>query len=111
MKKAHAQGGKVYYRCPGCDSSHAVAVGPPYEEEKWWEWTGGEEAPTFSPSVLSRLSLWDPETEKYSVRRVCHHWVKGGRIHYLPDCTHGMAGKTVEIPEFSDTWRPAGGRG
>lgn len=39
------------------------------------------------------------------VRRpqVCHSYVTNGRIQYLGDCTHELAGQTVDLPELVDT--------
>jgi hypothetical protein len=30
---------------------------------------------------------------------ICHLFVTGGMIEYLPDCTHSLVGQTVELPE------------
>jgi hypothetical protein len=32
---------------------------------------------------------------------VCHSFVRNGKIEYLSDCTHNLAGKTVDIPKFN----------
>jgi hypothetical protein len=29
---------------------------------------------------------------------VCHVFVENGKIRFLDDCTHELAGKTVDIP-------------
>ena len=31
----------------------------------------------------------------------CHSFVREGRIEFLSDCTHALAGQTVELPDFS----------
>ena len=31
---------------------------------------------------------------------VCHSFVTDGRIQFLGDCTHSLAGQTVDLPEF-----------
>jgi hypothetical protein len=31
---------------------------------------------------------------------VCHSFVTDGRIQFLNDCTHPLAGQTVDIPEW-----------
>ena len=31
---------------------------------------------------------------------VCHSFVTDGRIQFLGDCTHKLAGQTVNIPEW-----------
>jgi len=31
---------------------------------------------------------------------VCHSYVTDGRIQFLADCTHALAGLTVDLPEL-----------
>jgi hypothetical protein len=31
---------------------------------------------------------------------LCHSFVRDGRIEFLSDCTHSLAGQTVELPEI-----------
>jgi hypothetical protein len=47
------------------------------------------EKPTFNPSLLY-------EAQKGVVRR-CHLYVREGKIAYLSDCEHRLAGQTVEM--------------
>ncbi len=30
---------------------------------------------------------------------LCHSFVRDGRIEFLGDCTHKLAGQTIELPE------------
>ena len=53
-----------------------------------WTWNGDTERPTLRPSVL---------TEGHDFR--CHSWINDGAAQFLPDCSHGMAGQTVELVE------------
>ena len=34
--------------------------------------------------------------------KVCHSFVTNGRIQYLGDCTHKLAGQTVDLPDWED---------
>jgi hypothetical protein len=34
------------------------------------------------------------------VDRVCHSFVVDGRIQFLGDCTHHLAGQTVDLPPW-----------
>ena len=70
------------FECPGCRELHGVHDG--------WEFNGDRDRPTFSPSILVAGS--DPE-------RRCHSFVRNGKIEFLSDCHHELAGKTVELPE------------
>lgn len=44
--------------------------------------------PTFTPSLL----IQNPAKQ-------CHSWVTDGKIQFLNDCAHALAGKTVDLPE------------
>lgn len=104
-----ADGDRVLFRCPGCDDNHQISVGT-------WTFNGDLERPTFTPSVLVRAVQWGgaPEPTKAATRRarhpnvaaggqtVCHSFVAEGRIQFLGDCTHVLAGQTVDLPE----WQP-----
>jgi len=82
-------GARVWFFCPGCEEAHAVRV-MSTGGGSVWEWNGSEEAPTFSPSLLCT-----------GVGR-CHSFIKDGKIQFLNDCSHALAGKTVPLPELPD---------
>lgn len=94
--------------CPGCKELHRVRVGPAATPS--WAYNGNPDAPTFSPSVLVRHSHWVPPVTgenlaefkrspwtQTKVDDVCHSFVTDGRIQFLSDCTHALAGQTVEL--------------
>ena len=78
------------FYCPACASWHAAIDGR-------WDFNGNYESPTFSPSLLVTWT-WGEQQEK----KVCHFFVYNGKIQYLSDCTHDMAGQTVEIPDYEE---------
>ncbi len=82
--------GRQIFKCP-CGDYHSLRIRPAPSPS--WEWNGDTDKPTFSPSILSTTD-W-PEG-----REVCHSFVRDGMIQFLGDCTHALAGKTVEIPEW-----------
>lgn len=88
------------FECPGCQIGHYVTI-EPYRASNGasWRFNGDLEKPTFQPSVLSRWDF-DPVTQKES--KVCHLFVREGKIHYLSDCTHSLASQVIDLPEFSD---------
>lgn len=103
----HAWG--MYYRfwCPGCRENHVVTVCDDGSHPSW-TFNGNPERPTFSPSIkvtgtrmitddersrIMRGELVEPEP------RCCHSFVRDGRIEFLSDCTHHLAGKTVDLPD------------
>lgn len=79
------------FRCPGCAADPDV-VGIHCVTN--WTWNGSHEKPTFSPSVLVTMRCAGAPD------RVCHSFVTDGRIQYLADCTHALAGQTVDLPDW-----------
>lgn len=79
--------GSVAFECPGCGSLHRIIPGR-------WEWNNRLDRPTFSPSVLVTWTYGDSREE-----RRCHSYVRDGQIQFLSDCTHALAGQTVDLPE------------
>ncbi len=77
------RGKRFVFNCPACKTEHCV--------DDTWGFNGNVDAPTFTPSVLYR------EFEGDKVSRICHFYVKHGKIEYLSDCTHALAGKTVDM--------------
>lgn len=97
----------VIFRCPGCEDNHQISVGT-------WTFNGDLDRPTFSPSVLVGGVQWDTDLYPYFQSRtdrhpgvpvggriVCHSFVTDGQIRFLGDCTHDLAGQTVDLPEWS----------
>jgi len=79
------------FLCPGCherdnDGSHLHGW---HTFNDTWTYNGDGENPTVSPSIL--LTRHDGH--------VCHSFITDGKIRFLDDCTHSLAGKTVELPE------------
>lgn len=89
-------GGDTYicFYCSGCEESHGFVVVRKGSKGPVWTWDENLESPTFSPS-LKITSSWKGK------ERICHLFLKSGKIQYLADCTHSFAGKTIE-PEDLD---------
>lgn len=77
--------------CPACECAHGFKT-----DGGGWSWNGDREKPTISPSILT-----------LGVEPRCHSFVREGRIQFLGDCTHGLRGQTVELPEFPGTSNPS----
>ena len=92
------EGGRVAFMCPGCKSLHQVRVQG--EGGPIWTWNGSHDAPTFTPSILVTYNGPDAGIDG-APPAVCHSFVTDGRIQFLGDCTHAMAGQTVELPEVA----------
>lgn len=93
---------EVMFFCPGCKCGHSIHAKPaksPYNGATW-EFNGDYERPTFSPSVLvTRHEL--PGSGDVIGPRVCHSFVRDGKIQFLGDCDHELAGQTVELPDIT----------
>lgn len=107
----------MHFWCPGCDDVHGINVGeggPPR-----WGWNGNVDKPTFTPSILVRgVSITEQGEADYDAwmaagcpprngkafdhrNTVCHSFVTDGRIQFLGDCTHTLAGQTVDLPDWN----------
>lgn len=83
---------------------HAARVaardgGPLSGDGPVWQWNNSLDLPTISPSLLARWTEGEQHTPK-----VCHSFVRDGRIEFLTDCTHALAGQTVDLPEVDRGW-------
>lgn len=82
------------YFCPGCGCYHAPYIRPHKSPNgASWEFNGDINKPTFNPSILTRVEGLDGKVA------ICHSFVQDGRIQFLNDCTHPLAGKVVDIPD------------
>ena len=102
------------FRCPGCGYNHFLGVGPKAVGAVWG-WNRDKVKPTFTPSVLAKgikqiLNAngswdggWEKDAEGKPVPFVCHSFVTDGRIQFLSDCTHVLAGQTVDLLDFPES--------
>lgn len=74
--------------CPGCGHLHAFYVSPFYDQMVWG-FNGNTDKPTFTPSLLNENEI-----------RRCHVIVTDGIANFCTDCSHGLAGQSVELPDF-----------
>lgn len=92
----------IHHWCPACKELHPFAVDKPFSNGARWTWNGKTDKPTFSPSMNITVG---PHGEEKRIER-CHYWLRDGRIQYLPDCTHEMKGKTIDLPPIpADKWQ------
>lgn len=69
--------------CQGCKYMHHI-------DDRRWKFNGDMHKPTASPSLLNNKS-------KSGDHPRCHIFVKDGKIQYLADCSHELAGTTVDM--------------
>jgi hypothetical protein len=74
--------------CPGCENAHGIRVG-----HDGWTCDDDVDRPTITPSVLVL-----PSGNGYI--RACHSFVTDGRIEFLTDSDHQLAGQTVDLPDW-----------
>ena len=109
----------VAFMCPGCGELHQVWISQPANAV--WGYNNNPDAPTFTPSILVRgvrNDLTDEQWAEYDkldvaadrekiladsrFNFVCHSFVKDGLIQFLNDCTHRLAGQTVDLPDLEE---------
>jgi Family of unknown function (DUF6527) len=107
--------GYVSFQCPGCNDKHCI----PVEGPRAWGYNGNPDKPTFTPSILVTSGhyvprhkpgdqcwcTWDKadqaDFDDFKCT-LCHSFVTDGRIQFLADCTHVLAGQTVDLPGWDD---------
>lgn len=116
----------VRINCPGCGNRHELPTDwtppgvnrSPHLGACTWGFNGNLAAPTFTPSIKATVGHYCnpgqavgncacdfqkrfPDKEPWDIPcGICHSYVRDGRIEFLSDCTHALAGKTVELPEI-----------
>lgn len=102
-----------YWWCPGCEAfdprrsgagTHMFHIPP-------WTFDGNFDAPTFEASYLSYGWEAPPEAAARGIKGAprCHSFVRLGRIQYLGDSEHPLAGQTVDMVPLPD-WLCTDGR-
>ncbi len=82
------------FHCPGCGEDHMFTTNIEARPQGVWSFNGDLDKPTFSPSLLVNGSKYKEDLVR------CHSFVTDGEIQFLSDCDHGLAGRTVELPEW-----------
>lgn len=96
--------------CPACLQMHIFTSG--------WSFDGNLECPTFNPSMrisgvktIKVKGEWTGEWERDAggnpIPFTCHYFLHSGKIQYLSDCTHEMAGQTVDLPDLPEWLKDA----
>ena len=88
---------RLLFWCPGCDGAHGVSVGTGPGPR--WGYNGQPDRLTFTPSILVTYNGPDAGIGD-GIPAICHSFVTDGRIQFLTDSTHALAGKTVDLPPF-----------
>jgi hypothetical protein len=79
--------GRFVFFCPGCRASHIINTNP-HNGLPVHTILGSPDKPTIRASVLSK-------GDKKIGKPHCHSFISHGRIKFLKDCSHDLAGLTV----------------
>jgi hypothetical protein len=91
----------LMFRCPACGGNHMISIGPKSYWNIRWQFNGDYNKPTINPSVLVTHEIPADVKIEPDIRR-CHSFIRDGKIEFLSDCTHHLAGQTVELPDFPE---------
>lgn len=97
--------------CPGCEQEHGIrtaertallkkTLNKDSDNYKWlekhgwptWTYNGNGMNPTVTPSI--HIQVEPKEGPKFTV---CHLFVENGKIRFLNDCRHKLAGQVVPM--------------
>jgi len=87
-----SQDGVLIYWCPGCRTYHGAYLKD--HEGGRWTWNGSLSHPTITPSMLYPGFVDSP---------CCHHYVREGKLEFLRDCGHKLAGTTQDMEDEEAT--------
>lgn len=100
--------------CPGCQYEddgvlvgglHMLPVSGDPGNRAAWTWDGSLEAPTLSPSILTRMGHRRQRMDGVLMdvgEFVCHSFLRAGVWEFLGDCTHALAGQSVPAAPLPD---------
>lgn len=85
----------ISFHCPGCGYGHGIPITAenPKSSSRGWLWNRSFESPTIFPSIAINASGKDTSVPK------CHLFISEGKIQFLSDCTHHLAGKTIGMED------------
>lgn len=99
ISNAHPSSLNYTFYCPGCKENHGFKTTPSPGPQ--WTFNGDCEKPTVRPSILTRFGKGDGVDGIENYRNmVCHIFITDGKIQYLSDCTHELAGQTIEMEDL-----------
>ncbi len=96
------EGGYAHW-CPACEEMHILPDS--------WTFDGNLESPTFSPSfkhggvqTVKVNGEWTGEwvlgPDGKALPMICHYILTAGVLNFCGDCTHGLSGQSVPLPDL-----------
>lgn len=95
FRKLESTKGIYVFKCLGCNEEHQVWTKPEGYQHPVWGFNEDLEKPTVTPSLKVEYKMPD-KTD------ICHSFITDGKIQYLSDCTHHLAGQTIDLPEYDE---------
>lgn len=98
--------------CPACGELHALPDS--------WTFNGNVDRPAFTPSfkhtgkrsVVDEKGDWTGEWHRDErgepLDWCCHYILTDGILNFCADCTHGMSGQSVPLPDLPHHLRDEG---
>lgn len=106
VSKTLRRGVEGYFHwCPGCEETHRLPDS--------WTFDGNLEKPTFRPSFKHEgrkriwkdgkwTGEWERDASGNTVPFICHYILTAGTLNFCSDSTHGLAGKSVPLPDLPE---------
>lgn len=97
--------GELGFMCPGCKCMHFINDNlteiPGLSDNHIWTFNGNFDKPTIRASVLQWRYDYNQKTENYDIMiDRCHSFITDGKIEFLSDSMHALAGQTVEMEDI-----------
>ena len=101
--------GGYFHWCPACEEMHHLPDS--------WQFNGNIESPTFSPSFKHEgvrvtkdangewTGDWVRDVNGHTIPYICHYILTNGILNYCGDCTHGLKGQAVPLPDLPEFYR------
>lgn len=90
--------GVFYFWCPGCSEHHSVHTDKVDLNGAMHLVTGTPDAPTVSSMISRTIEPFNKSKHANNREYICNSFIIDGKIRFLENCTHPLAGKTVDLP-------------
>ena len=104
LREFKSDGKKVvayFVYCPACERAHRLIVECEEDPSHVWQFSGTEELPTFTPSLLVESGPMRPGDPNH----ICHSYLTAGVWGFLNDSTHAMADQKIPMVDFPENYR------
>lgn len=109
--------GSYMHYCPGCKHRHVINTIKSNCCGDKWIYNNNPEFPTFTPSIC--ISVNHPDFVNHEIvgigikqtasnkfffiherKIICHYFITDGKLIYLNDSHHFLAGQTIDLPDI-----------